>query len=66
MTAACCACLGQEFLGRINSKAVVVMVVVDTKPVILPNLHNGHMDGVKRQLRKVAAATLTSSSFDHP
>ena len=30
------------------------MVVVDTKPVILPNLHNDHMDGVKWQLRKVA------------
>ena len=49
-----------------HSRAVVAMVVVDTKPVILPNLHNGHMDGVKWQLRKVAAATLTSSPFDHP
>ena len=36
-----------------NSKAVVVMVVVDTKPVILPNFHNAHMDSVKWQLRKV-------------
>ena len=41
----------QEFLARINSKAIVVMLVVDTKPAILPNFHNDHMDALKRQLR---------------
>jgi len=40
-----------EFLARINSKAIVVMLVVDTKPAILPNFHNDHMDALKRQLR---------------
>lgn len=41
----------QEFLARINSKAIVVMLVVDTKPATLPNFHNDHMDALKRQLR---------------
>ena len=36
-----------------NSRALVAMIVVDTKPVILPNLHNDHMTNLKRQLRKV-------------
>ena len=52
MTPAFVVC-GQAFLGSINSRAVVAMVVVDTKPVILPNLHNDHMTNLKRQLRKV-------------
>lgn len=41
----------QDFLARINSNAIVVMLVVDTKPAILPNFHNDHMDELKRQLR---------------
>ena len=46
----------QEFFRRINSKAIVVMLVVDTKPVILTrSLHNNHMDGVKGRLRNPAA-----------
>ena len=44
---------GQAFLRRMDSRAVVAMIVVDTKPVILPNLHNDHMTNLKRQLRKV-------------
>lgn len=46
-----CRVWAQEFLARINSKAIVVMLVVDTKPAILPNFHNDHMDALKRQLR---------------
>ena len=51
-----------------HSRAVVAMVVVDTKPVILPNLHNDHMTNLKRQLRKVwqLRPSLTSFSLYHP
>ena len=51
-----------------NSRALVAMIVVDTKPVILPNLHNDHMTNLKRQLRKVwqLRPSLTSFSLYHP
>ena len=55
MTPAFVVC-GQAFLGSINSRAVVAMVVVDTKPVILPNLHNDHMTNLKRQLREACGS----------